>query len=418
MGDMIAEMPIRVAGRDPGAGRVRRRTVLYVHGFDPRGPAPYHRMFAEEAARQAAVDGVEIDVGARRRGGRDADLWEVRGRFDGAVTRTAWVFLRWDDVVRRLWTRRGPQLVAETWASTALSWRSGLLGRSWRRARPLALAMLLPAVSMTAFQVLAAAGAVGLALLALWGAGRLGAPDVVAWLLALVLPPLAPMLALKGWRRFDARLRVSWLVQSLTNIGLAARDRRPEIRKAAERIAERILAAAAGFEADEVLVVGHSYGAAVAVMALARALELDPRLGRRPGGPAVSFLTLGQSIAAWDHLARGGRFHDDLTAVVRAERIAWLDVTSPSDGASSSWLDPVELVHGGAGRPVRRSPHFHLVLSRERFRRIRMRPFDYHFQYLCASQVQGGYDVFRLTCGPERLADFGKAWTRFVEDRR
>ncbi len=303
MDGMIAEMPNRVAGPDRGAGRVRRRTVLYVHGFDPRGPAPYHRMFAEEAAKQAAVDGVEIDVGARRRGGRDADLWEVRGRFDGAVTRTAWVFLRWDDVVRRLWTRRGPRLLAETWASTALSWRSGLLGRSWRRARPLALAMLLPAISMTAFQVLAAAGAVGLALLGLWGAGRLGAPDVLAWLLALVLPPLAPMLALKGWRRFDARLRVSWLVQSLTNIGLAARERRPEIRKAAERIAERILEAAAGFEADEVLVVGHSYGAAVAVMALARALELDPRLGRRPGGPVVSFLTLGQSIAAWDHLA-------------------------------------------------------------------------------------------------------------------
>ena len=76
-----------------------------------------------------------------------------------------------------------------------------------------------------------------------------------------------------------------------------------------------------------------------------------------------------------------------------------------------------ELVDGDAGRPVRRSPQFHLILSRERFRRIRARPFEFHFQYLCASQARGGYDFFRLACGPERLCDFGKAWTRFAEDR-
>jgi hypothetical protein len=374
-------------------------------------------MFAEEAARQAAVNGAEIDVGARRRDGRDADLWEVRARFDGALTRTAWVFLRWDDVVRRLWTRSGSRLVAQMWAAAAVLWSTGLLERSWRRARPLALALMLPLASATAFQALAAAGAAGLSLLAWQGALRLGAPAAVGLLLALASLPVAPLLALRGWRRFDAALRLSWLVQSMTNISLAARDRRPEVRKAAEHIAERILETAASFDADEVLVVGHSYGAAVAVMALARALELDPRLGRRPGGPTVSFLTLGQSIAAWDHVAQGGRFHQDLEAVVHAGRIAWLDVTSPSDGASSSRLDPFELVEGAGGRPARRSPHFHLILSRERFRRIRMRPFDYHFQYLCASEASGGYDFFRLACGPERLCDFAKAWTRFVEDR-
>jgi len=384
VGDVLAEKPDRLAETGRRAGPVRRRTVLYVHGFDPRGPAPYHRMFAEEAARQAAVSGGEIGVGARRRGGRDADQWEVRARFDGAATRTAWVFLRWDDVVRRLWTRDGPRLVAEIWTAVAIAWRTGLLGRSWRRARPLALALLLPLASATAFQALAAAGAAGLSLLAWWGARRLGAPAAAGLLLALAALPIAPLLALAAWRRFDAALRVSWLVQSMTNITRAARDRRPDVRKAAERIAERILEAAASFDADEVLVVGHSYGAAVAVMALARALERDPRLGRRPGGPAVSFLTLGQSIAAWDQVAQGGRFHQDLEAVVRAAekpetgrgRIAWLDVTSPSDGASSSRLDPFELVEIGAGRPARRSPHFHLILSRERFRRIRSRPFD------------------------------------------
>ena len=420
MGDVLAEKPDRLAEAGRRAGPVRRRTVFYVHGFDPRGPAPYHRLFAEEAARQAAVSGAGIDVGARRRASRNADLWEVRARFDGAQTQTAWVFLRWDDVVRRLWTRSGPRLLARMWAATALAWRSGLLGRSWRRARPLALALLLPVASATAFQALAIAGAAGLSLL-VWRVARgLGAPAVLALPLALASLPIAPLLALRGWRRFDAALRVSWLAQSLINIASAACDRRPEVRQAAERIAERIVEAASGPDDDEVLVVGHSYGAAVAVMALARALQLDPRLGRRPGGPTLSLLTLGQSIAAWDRVAqsreRGGRFHQDLETVAGARQIAWLDVTSPSDGASSSRLDPFERLDAGVRRPPRRSPQFHLILSRERYRRIRMRPFDYHFQYLCAAQVPGGYDLFRLACGPDRLPDFAKGWTRFVED--
>jgi hypothetical protein len=397
-------------------GPVRRRRVLYVHGFDPRGPAPYHRMFVEQAALQAPVSGAALAAGPRRRG-READVWDVEAGFEDGSVSTTWEFLRWDQVVRRLWIKPGPRMLAETLRATAVVWRSGLLRRAQRFARPLAIVLVLPVVVLGALLALGFAAAAGLAAAAYVLATAFGAPEPAPWLAALAAAPIGFVLARLLWRRIDEAFRISWLVQSIVHITWAARGKRPEIDETADRIGRRIVEAASEEDLDELLIVGHSYGAAVAVMALARALELDPMLGAAPRLPTVSLLTLGQAIAAWDHVAEGARFHDDLTAVVKAEAIPWVDVTSPSDGITSSWLNPVELVEGDGSRPVRRSPHFHLILSRERFRHIRMRPFDFHFQYLCAAESPGGFDVFRMTCGPERLPDFGRAWTRFVDDR-
>src|SRR5262249_60890590 len=58
--------------------------------------------------------------------------------------------------------------------------------------------------------------------------------------------------------------------------------------------AERLIAAARANEADEIIVVGHSGGGALAPAVVARALERDPDVGR-PGPPLI-LLTL-RSIA-------------------------------------------------------------------------------------------------------------------------
>ena len=38
-------------------GRVRRRRVFYVAGFDPASPRKYHGIFTTESARQSALTG-------------------------------------------------------------------------------------------------------------------------------------------------------------------------------------------------------------------------------------------------------------------------------------------------------------------------------------------------------------------------
>ena len=61
-----------------------------------------------------------------------------------------------------------------------------------------------------------------------------------------------------------------------------------------EACAQRLVAAVRANEADEIVVVGHSGGGALAPAVIVRALEIDPEVGRR--GPPVVLLTLG-SIA-------------------------------------------------------------------------------------------------------------------------
>ena len=47
-------------------GRVTRRIVFYLPGFDPRGAMFYHHLYAAENAKQAAINGLEIGTGKRQ----------------------------------------------------------------------------------------------------------------------------------------------------------------------------------------------------------------------------------------------------------------------------------------------------------------------------------------------------------------
>lgn len=389
---------------------VRRRQVFYIHGFDPRGPAPYHRMFVESAAAQAKVDGAEIRVGARRRPDPGCAEWTIEALFDGQAVTTHYTFLRWDDLARALWTRGEGRLFRAFlgWFGELIA--AGFIGRARRRARPgflavltppLAVALFLAALSLTA----GLAGAAGLRLAPLaglpaWAGGALATLPFIA----------APW----GWKLVDRTFSLSWLSRCFSFICDASQGRIPELDRRAALFGDRILKAAREGGWDEILVVGHSQGACVAAMALVRALGRDPGLGEKA---QVSLLTLGQPIAVWTQLPGSSWFRDELEVLAKAKSIAWLDVTSPSDGASACGVGPLDgLAADTPERPRRRSPRFHLILRPETFRFIRRRPFDYHFQYLRDSQVPRAYDYFRLTCGPESLRAFDQGWTDLVQE--
>ena len=59
---------------------VRRRHVFYVSGFDPKGPAHYHRMYTDEAALASAVGGYSAEVGKRRKLSNHSAGWSVHYR--------------------------------------------------------------------------------------------------------------------------------------------------------------------------------------------------------------------------------------------------------------------------------------------------------------------------------------------------
>ena len=91
-------MPTAISRRD-----VRKRLVFYISGYDPRGPSHYHKLFATECKKQSRLNGMELEIGPRRKVNRISNGWDISLKSTG--TKTEYEFLRWDDLIRENWPK-------------------------------------------------------------------------------------------------------------------------------------------------------------------------------------------------------------------------------------------------------------------------------------------------------------------------
>lgn len=362
------------ATRSDDRATVRRR-ILFVHGFDPRGPAPYHAIMAEGAGSGA------IEVGPRR-----GALWDVAVDWPEGRAESRLEVLRWDDLVRAHWVR-GP---AERLLPLRLlaAW-AGVLSAAARTNRPLAAAIVLPALA----QALSAAVILAATAAAVATAGLLARTVGISGLWAAAgLAALAAAPALH--HALQRSLDVGWLSQcfdALARFRSLPADREAKLDALAERIVE--VAEEAGDE--QVVVLGHSIGSLMAAAAVSRALARHPGLEAR-----LALVTLGHCLAPYARLGGDPGWARDLARLV-ASRVRWIDVTSPADGASAGRWPPLRFsAHDAVARVTARSPRFHEALAPERLRRLRRDPRALHFQYLRLSDRPEVYDVRQYLAGP------------------
>src|SRR5687768_361402 len=83
--------------------RVRTRRVHYISGFDPRGARYYHRLYREEAAKQAAHNTGRFVVGNRQTSDGRSSHWQIDAEWNGQTVSTDYRFMIWDDLVRKYW---------------------------------------------------------------------------------------------------------------------------------------------------------------------------------------------------------------------------------------------------------------------------------------------------------------------------
>ncbi|MGM9487112.1 hypothetical protein [Ideonella sp. YS5] len=376
--------------------------MLYVSGFDPQGPGHYHSLYVEQAAVQASVNGVRIDVGARQRSGSNA-AWDVHWHSpDGAMAvETRYEFLRWDDIVRQHWPRGQGRLLALTLAATARMLANGSLWRILQTSWPAFVALAAPAAVILAVTV-----------------GLLGIGGLAGWVWRASHPALAvggaATLVTLLWalaRRAQAKVQMAWLMRSASVILEQARGHLPALEQRLDDFASRLIELARLPEVDEVLVVGHSSGAMLAVSVMARALAREPRLLEQ--NACVALLTLGHCIPVLSYQPEAMRFRGELARLRQEQRLTWLDFTAPPDGCCFALMDPTEVCLDGLqgsgslppGGPKRLSPRFAQSFSSARYRSIRRDKYRCHFQYLMATEVPAAYDYFSVTAGPIRLAD-------------
>lgn len=373
--------------------------MFYIPGYDPFHPRRYRELYRKEGATQAVVSGYGLTLRPKEGGG--AYGWHVASEIDGQETEAEIEVLLWSDIVKASMGHSIPatyaQLLRTSWAYVA----SGALFRLARLRKGPTIAALYP-IAVLVGELLVAA-------LLGWAAGAAGAwvlrPHVLGlapW--AAWLAGVAVMAGVLAWfRSIDGRVYAYYLMHDYAHAAQlgGAYPQDLEVRLAEFR---HTVAGALRQDWDEVLVIGHSSGAHLAVSVLADLI----RSGEVPDrGPALAFLSLGQVVPMVAFLPRARRLRGDLAYLSEREELTWVDVTAPGDGCAFALCDPVSVTGvspEGKRWPLVLSAAFTQTLSPARWKELRWRFFRLHFQYLCAFDRPGNYDYYRITAGPMTLA--------------
>ncbi len=380
-------------GQDGAA--VFRRHVLYIPGYDPFPPRRYRELYRKEGAEQALISGYELAI--RPRAG-EAYGWSVGARIDSRVVEAEVEVLVWSDLVKSSMEQgiaaTYVQLVRTAWAYIGY----GALFQLMRLRKGPMIAALYPVLFLVA--------QAGLALLVFVCVAKGVAwvwPSVIGQGVAILAGLVAGGGLLRGFRAMDHRVFAYYLMHDYA-FSAALKGENPPALEARMAKFRATIRAALDRDLDEVLVVGHSSGAHLAISILADLI----REGLPAARPALALLSLGQVVPMMSFLPGAVRLRADLRYLSLRDELTWVDVTAPGDGCSFALCDPVAVsgvAPEGQRWPLVISAAFSQTLSPERWKALRRRYFRLHFQYLCAFDRPGSYDYFRITAGPMTLAD-------------
>ena len=237
------------------ADTVKKRMVFYFSGFDPRGASHYHKIYTEESKAQCALNGLDLEVGKRRRVHRLAHAWKISCRQTG--TETDYQFLRWDDLIRKNWPRNEWQLLMAAIPSYWAFFKANWIWRLFKVSRTSALTAAYPVICFGVVLLLSLMLAVVVFILPL----ALG----FDWWLG-VLPCFAVMAAgIKVGRWLDDYMHSYWQLRTHCAMQKWAYGNIEELDRRIDEFAEYITSQIESSDADEVLIVGHSAGTILGV---------------------------------------------------------------------------------------------------------------------------------------------------------
>src|SRR5215470_10834337 len=383
-------------------GTVRRRRVLYVEGYDPRGAETYHQLFERSCERFGKTWSVSPTIKPIKLDSDDLAHWSIEMRAASWQVATRYDFLRLERHIR---TDMGGSLARQIWRGLTWILDDLVSGAQWRIFRASwRFALHLLAVQLLFLIWLALGVAIGLAAfrivtVSLRESAALGlfAATLVATLALLALRPLA-----RHW--YVTQISNCWA--TLRRFG---RGQKTWLDQAIETGARHLVAVAQTSDADELVVVGHSTGGVVAAAIVARALMLDPNLGRRKA--RLTLLTLGSVMPAVALHPAASRMRDIIRRLAVEPTLAWIECQSRKDVMNFAAFDPVEDI--GLQVDGQRNPRIWLVrfkdmVSPAYYQPLRWNFFRMHFQYIMAGDRQTAHDYVLLVGGPMALADWAR----------
>lgn len=337
-----------------------RRDVFYFHGFDRRGPR-FFNLWQKRAARQySKLHGTEIEVE-----GADANVWNL----ESGLVETRFHFMDWSDIVSQRMAQPFWVGVFSMFTLLFSGMRQAMYGRVFR---------------------------------ADWGLGALlvwGSVPMILWLLILILSAFAGPVAV-AWV-FAVGLLLFWLMNRfdhylgifyITHIGWGARHIAKRSLPELERKLKAFKAQVEASDADEILCVGHSVGASLAVLIAAEC-------------PKASLLTVGQSIPLMS-LQKEAKHLRDALERLKEDKRDWIDVSAGRDLLGFRAYDPSS---GGANCV---SANFKRCFGIELTDQLKWKGFEMHFLYFRPVLNLGPWDWFAILAARPSLME------RFAKQRR
>ncbi len=388
---------------------VRRRRVLFVEGYDPIGPEGYFRLFRGTCDRFQRLWPVTAILKPLELDSADFAHWGVDLRGLNWQTSTRYDFLRLESFIRSdmamptLWF----VLRGVLWFLGDLV--SGAQYRIFRASWRFGLHLLYFQLLLLAWAAISAAiaGVLGRVAASYSGSAIAGAIVAIVALLLLVfgLRPIAEWMG-------AVQIGSCWLV-----LRSFCRGQSTWLDHAIEAGASHLVAAARANDADELVVIGHSSGCVVASAIMARALELDPDLGR--GGPRLVLLTLGSVMPAVALHPAAQRMRNIVRQLAVAPTLSWIDCQSRKDVMCFTNFDPVDGI-GLDGGMDRRNPllwriRFREMIAPENYGRFRWSYLRVHYQYILAGDRPAPYDYMLLVAGPAPIAEWPKRHRQLMD---
>jgi pimeloyl-ACP methyl ester carboxylesterase len=381
--------------------RVQHRHIIYVQGYDPRGLAQYYRMFRTELRKFGRLYQLAATV-SRPKNTSDGETasWTIETKAADWQTRTSYDFLRFEDLIKR-------DLAAPIWGTVLqaiwIYWRlvfSGTIARFWRAHWRFATFITYPHILL----LMEALGTLGVAFAFGKGLAALGMPGLlsIAAAAALFVAGLGTLL-----KYTENQTYLLYLLSDTIWTWEFSHRQRPEWDARIDRFAQHLVSVARTTDADEIVIVGHSSGSFLGTEILARALRLDPNLGRH--GPRIALLTIGGNFPIVGFHAASSEFRDHLRQLAVEPSIDWIDCQSRKDVMNFYPFDPVA-GHGIEVGAARRNPRivsvrFREIIKPENYNAFRWKFFRVHFQFVMANERPHAYDFFMIACGPVPLSE-------------
>jgi len=386
-----------------GSPLIRRRRVIYVHGYDPQGATGYYGLFRSQIKRACAVWQTKFALSDLNVHSTELASWTatMTGRNWQVVTQ--YDFVRYEDVIEENMAEPILRRVARALYWTVDDLISGttlrIIRANFRFEAHLAV-MKAGVLAWIAFSF--AAGALA------WWAAR-------SWfalhpLILFVIAAIVAIAAFVATRPLVDR----WLITRVTThwplLRRFARGEPSCFERPIETAARQLKAAVDAADSDEIVMIGHSGGTPLAPCAVARALELDPELGRR--GPKITLLTVGAIMPAVGLHPAATRMREAVRRIAVEPSVQWVDVQAQKDVMNFWDFDPV----AGLGIEVgaeRRNPlvwrvRLRDMLSADLYRKLRASYFRLHYQFIMANNIRAPYDFYMLVCGPLPLIEWAK----------